>query len=382
MKFSGTVAPYQAVRTVNILAPAGRRRDGEHRPGARPTGRDLLGERCRSAPRAHTSPSFPGTRSTARTATTPTPARARASRSRSSREARTARSRVRARDRGGGDSDPAGAASELTSIGPPAPFAVYKGTVVWSGSRQLGLVPAPMRKGDGDVRRLPVRTRPIPFDVDIGPTSSGGILAVYSRCDIDQAWDEHQMPDYRSGKRCDIYKLDLATGKEERFTKINSSDGSEYWPSYWKGTVAFARAYESDSANPNLYSKVDLELRAVAEGEDRTARVALLDPAPHRALRLADRIRVGLARPERGHPPTRSAWTRSAAPARAGQRVGEAGRSRSGGRPSTTAASTGCARASARPAAARMRGVSSRRPTRDPPTQGGVLAGLRPGPRA
>ena len=151
---------------------------------------------------------------------------------------------------------PAGAASELTSIGPPTPFAVYKGTVVWSARENSGSYQLLMRKGDDDVRRLPVRTRPIPFDVDIGPTSSGGILAVYSRCDIDQAWDEHQMPDYRSGKRCDIYKLDLATGKEERFTKINSSDGSEYWPSYWKGTVAFARAYESDSANPNLYSKV------------------------------------------------------------------------------------------------------------------------------
>jgi hypothetical protein len=150
----------------------------------------------------------------------------------------------------------AGGASEITSIGPPTPFAVYKGTMVWSARENSGAYQMLMRKGDGDVRRLPVRTRPIPFDVDVGPTSSGGILAVYSRCDIDQAWDQHQMPDYRSGKRCDIYKLDLATGKEERFTKINSSDGSEYWPSYWKGTVAFARAYEKDPSNPNLYSKV------------------------------------------------------------------------------------------------------------------------------
>jgi hypothetical protein len=35
---------------------------------------------------------------------------------------------------------------------------------------------------------------------------------------------------YEQGRGCDVYKLDLTTLAEQRYTKVNASDGSEYWP--------------------------------------------------------------------------------------------------------------------------------------------------------
>ena len=81
------------------------------------------------------------------------------------------------------------------------------------------------------------------------------MLATYSRCRVEPDWGKTGMPSYANGQGCDVYKLDLGTGKEVRYTKVNASDGNEYWPSYWKGRIAFARAYDNDRAKPYLYAK-------------------------------------------------------------------------------------------------------------------------------
>jgi hypothetical protein len=151
---------------------------------------------------------------------------------------------------------PAPALEPVASVGPPTPIAAWNGRLVWSVPDGSGGYRLVQRSGDGAITPIPVPSRQaVPFDVDLGPTSSGGTYAVYSRCQVEPEWDKTGMPDYRLGKGCDVYKLDLATNQEVRYTKANSSDGSEYWPSYWKGTIAFARAYEKDPAKPYLYSK-------------------------------------------------------------------------------------------------------------------------------
>ena len=109
--------------------------------------------------------------------------------------------------------------------------------------------------GDGPVQVLPIAARTVPFDVDLGPTSAGTVYAVYSRCHVDPNWPATQMPTHETGKGCDVYKLDLTSMTEVRYTKVNASDGSEYWPSYWKGNIAFARAYEDDPGKLYLYAK-------------------------------------------------------------------------------------------------------------------------------
>jgi hypothetical protein len=143
----------------------------------------------------------------------------------------------------------------ITGLAVPAPIATYGGVLVWSAPDGHGRYALMERDGAGTVRTLPVVSRGVPFDVDLGPTSGGTIYAVYSRCRTDPTWSGDQMPPYEQGRGCDVYKLDLTTLAEQRYTKVNASDGSEYWPSYWKGQVAFARAYESDPSKPYIYVK-------------------------------------------------------------------------------------------------------------------------------
>ena len=143
----------------------------------------------------------------------------------------------------------------IAGIAVPTPIAAYGGLLVWSAPDGHGRYALMERDAAGTVRTLPVASRGVPFDVDLGPTSGGTIYAVYSRCQVEPAWSGDQMPAYEQGKGCDIYKLDLTTLAEQRYTKVNASDASEYWPSYWKGQVAFARAYESDPGKPYIYVK-------------------------------------------------------------------------------------------------------------------------------
>jgi hypothetical protein len=143
----------------------------------------------------------------------------------------------------------------VTGVLPPTPIAAYQGRLVWSQPNGTGGYQLMQRVGDGPVQVLPIAPRGVPFDVDLGPTTSGGVYAVYSRCQVEPTWNQTQMPAYETGKGCDVYKLDLATNSEVRYTKVNASDGSEYWPSYWKGKIAFGRAYEKDPGDPYLYVK-------------------------------------------------------------------------------------------------------------------------------
>jgi hypothetical protein len=142
----------------------------------------------------------------------------------------------------------------IPGVAKPTPIAVWQGRQVWSVPNATGGYGLVQRIGSGPVTALPVAPRGVPFDVDLGPTSSGGVYAVYSRCATEPRWDEG-VPSYETGKGCDVYRLDLATGSEVRFTKVNATDGSEYWPTYWKGSIGFARAYDSKPTQPYVYVK-------------------------------------------------------------------------------------------------------------------------------
>ena len=141
------------------------------------------------------------------------------------------------------------------------PIAAYHGRLVWSRPDGAGRFELVERVGSGPVTRLPVAARGAPFDVDLGPTSSGRVFAVYSRCATEPAPPAGLDPEgvhYEAGRGCDIYRLDLANGKETRYTKVNADDASEFWPTYWKGRVGFARAYDAKPRSPYVYLK-DIE---------------------------------------------------------------------------------------------------------------------------
>jgi hypothetical protein len=145
--------------------------------------------------------------------------------------------------------------STIAGVEPPTPIAAYGGRLVWSQPNGDGRYQLVQRIGDGPVQVLPVAPRTVPFDVDLGPTSSGRVVAVYSRCRVEAPWNGQQIRQYQLGKDCAIYKLDLTTNIETRYTIVNAPNASEYWPSYWKGVIAFARAYQSDPGDPYVYAK-------------------------------------------------------------------------------------------------------------------------------
>lgn len=143
----------------------------------------------------------------------------------------------------------------VTGVAPPTPISAYNGQLVWSQPASNGQYQLVSRTGSGPVTPLPIATRGVPFDVDLGPTSSGGLYALYSRCTTEPQWDQVGMPDYQTGKGCAIYKFDFGSNQEVRYSKVNASNASQYWPTYWKGKVGFARTYASNPNKGYVYTK-------------------------------------------------------------------------------------------------------------------------------
>ena len=152
---------------------------------------------------------------------------------------------------------PVSAASDATpkpvSVRAPTPIAAYGDHLVWSRPNGAGAFELVRRVGGGPVTRLPIPPRSVPFDVDLGPTSAGRVLAVYSRCRTEATGGG--IPEYHTGRGCSVYRLDLQRGHEARYTTIHAQSATEYWPTYWKGRLAFARAYDNGNGGSALYVK-------------------------------------------------------------------------------------------------------------------------------
>lgn len=143
----------------------------------------------------------------------------------------------------------------ISPVSPPTPIAAYNGTLVWSQQASNGQYQLVSRTGSGPVTPVPIPTRGVPFDVDLGPTSSGTLYALYSRCATEPEWGQSGMPPYQLGKGCAIYKFQFPSGPEVRYSKVNASNASQYWPTYWKGKVGFARTYANNPNRGYVYTK-------------------------------------------------------------------------------------------------------------------------------
>lgn len=157
----------------------------------------------------------------------------------------------------------------VTPIGAPTPIAAYGGWLAWSehpagSSTAYRLV---LRSPDGVVSRPPIPTRSISFDVDLGPSANGGVVAAYSRCTTEARQSASPTPsDYGAGRGCAPYLLDIATGVERRVVTADAPDASEVWPSPWRGALAFERVYASKPSYPYLYvGRSDRAARSVRE---------------------------------------------------------------------------------------------------------------------
>ena len=74
----------------------------------------------------------------------------------------------------------------------------------------------------------PVASSDHPFDPDLGAAGKDRVVAVYERC--------------RKGfRRCDLYRLDVISGRERRIRAVSTRGGSEFGASVWGERYAFAR---------------------------------------------------------------------------------------------------------------------------------------------
>jgi hypothetical protein len=156
------------------------------------------------------------------------------------------------------------AASEADSViareSKPTGVNAHRGRVVWSSydaKRKAYWLKVRYR---GHVRRLPVRPRREPFDVDLGPDARGRTVAVYSRCrsGLGPAYFTIGMfGDPGSGRDCDIYEYRFATRREWRVKLPGMRATSEYFPTIWGGRIAFARILQREpgrsGVEPFLY---------------------------------------------------------------------------------------------------------------------------------
>jgi hypothetical protein len=145
----------------------------------------------------------------------------------------------------------AAADTTVATLSKPAPVSFFEGRLAWSS-----FDPATDRfvlmTRIGDVTTaLPVAPRSVPFDVDLGPDRNGATVAVYSRCRRDPDFTTavgnaiiNQLPDWRSGRGCNLYKFDFEAGRESRVRGVSTGRASEFLPSIWRNRIAFARVYE------------------------------------------------------------------------------------------------------------------------------------------
>jgi hypothetical protein len=102
-----------------------------------------------------------------------------------------------------------------------------------------------LRDPDGEIETAGVDPRGVPFDVDLGPSEDDGVVAAYSRCE--QEPDEYGAGGVllrTTGRGCDIFRLDVSGGEETELEGASTEDSSEYLPSIWRDSVAFARVFE------------------------------------------------------------------------------------------------------------------------------------------
>jgi hypothetical protein len=143
----------------------------------------------------------------------------------------------------------------IATVDRVTPVAAFEGRVLWSvrsgdGSRWSLATRSP----DGVTSVVPVAPRRVPFDADLGPGPDGNVVAVYSRCATDPTAGSGGVL-YGLGRGCDLHLFDFATGRERRLANASASGASEFWPTVWRDTIAFARTYEGKRRLPYIYTR-------------------------------------------------------------------------------------------------------------------------------
>jgi hypothetical protein len=122
-------------------------------------------------------------------------------------------------------------ANSAEDCSPPSAV-VYDGWSAWSSSDAPGPdVKLEVRSPAGVISTPAIAGRPSPFDVELGPTAGGKVVAVYSRC-----------ASTASDQGCAIYQLALGGGGTAHEVKLSvPGGGSLHEPAIWHDTLVFLR---------------------------------------------------------------------------------------------------------------------------------------------
>ena len=137
----------------------------------------------------------------------------------------------------------------LAPVGNDSALSAYGGWVVWSEFTASGRW-ALTGWHDGRTLRLPVATREVPFDADVGPDLHGTPVITYSRCDQEPLGGSgfvspNGLPVWSQAGGCRIYELNPATGRTRRLHVPGERGDSDTTPSRWRGSLAFARTRDN-----------------------------------------------------------------------------------------------------------------------------------------
>jgi hypothetical protein len=132
----------------------------------------------------------------------------------------------------------AGADTVISSDRTAANVSAHHGQLVWA--RVAGDVRSRLVRQIGGVDKdVPVPPKYGPFDPDTGTSRQGNQVIVYTRCAG------------LSGAGCDVWRYNEGTRREQKVPGASSVRCSEFAPSVWIGTVAFARSGPGNC--PGLY---------------------------------------------------------------------------------------------------------------------------------
>ena len=122
----------------------------------------------------------------------------------------------------------------------------FRDRLVWSAFDQARNGYVLMTHHGGVTSAVPVQARGVPFDADLGPDADGDTVAVYSRCGREPNFSPqgYAPPEWSSGRGCNVFQFNFATGRETRVASANTDGSSEFLPSIWETRIAFARVYE------------------------------------------------------------------------------------------------------------------------------------------
>jgi hypothetical protein len=145
---------------------------------------------------------------------------------------------------------------DIVKLDRNTPIAAYGGRLLWSTYDAATKSYLLTTRADGITAPVPVAPRSVPFDADLGPDAQGHVVAVYSRCTREITPSGSFAPSlYNRGRGCDLYEYDFAGGHETRLATADAPDASEFWPTIWKGTLAFGRAYDRKPDYPDIYTR-------------------------------------------------------------------------------------------------------------------------------